>query len=202
MEERRGVSLELALGGAQQEQPAKMHDLGLDGFFFRSADAREVVQFRGDGFTFNRLTPYSSWDDIRPKAIRLFAMYLEVSRPLSVTRTATRYINRLAFPNSRLSDYLTRQPSRAPGTDGTLLGFLDAVIVKESSGATVSFSQRLERADGPDGVTAVVLDVDAFKEGRLDASTAAVEPALELLHDLKNRVFFGSITETAAGLFE
>src|SRR5437763_560177 len=45
----------------QGKEPVhNVKDHGVHGFFFRSPDNANIVQFRRDGFTFNRLEPYTS----------------------------------------------------------------------------------------------------------------------------------------------
>src|SRR5436309_13324679 len=39
-----------------------MKDTGFDGYLFTSQDGLNAPQFRADGFTYNRLKPYTSYD--------------------------------------------------------------------------------------------------------------------------------------------
>jgi len=41
---------------------------GPEGFMFKSADERRIVQVRQDGYTFNWLKPYESWEALRDEA--------------------------------------------------------------------------------------------------------------------------------------
>src|SRR5881409_174705 len=47
----------------------------LRGYIFRSADGVNIAQFRTDGFTFNRLKPYTSWEEVFPRAFDLWGVY-------------------------------------------------------------------------------------------------------------------------------
>ena len=53
-------------------------DHGVIGYFFRSTDKANIVQFRRDGFTFNRRQPYTSWEQVFPEAIRFWKIYTEI----------------------------------------------------------------------------------------------------------------------------
>ena len=77
IEDRRAgtVTLEIAQGVAK---PPRVEDLGLQGFFAHSADSKTIVQCRVDGFTFNRLRPYSNWEELFPIAARLWTLYRAV----------------------------------------------------------------------------------------------------------------------------
>lgn len=198
VEERRGVTLEVAFGAAEPTQ--KVQDHGLDGFFVRAADNLEIAQFRIDGFTFNRLAPYTAWEDILPRALRLLEIYLDHAKPLAVSRIATRYINRLRFPAEQLGDYLTALPGAIPGIDAAATAFSSTIVGQEASGAQVRYSQALESVD-PAGVGSVILDIDVMVVDRLAPQLGLIAPRLELLHEVKNRVFFGSITDSARHVF-
>jgi len=201
MEERRGVSLELAFGAHQPKGMARARNLGVNAYFFRSTDKVEVAQFRVDGFTFNRLRPYTDWDDLLPRTLQLFQSYLRVARPKAITRIATRFINRLTLPSRRLELFLSRVPVGVPGTEGALRAFFDTAIAAEPNGGMVKFSQRVDPASNAD--TAILfIDIDTYFGGRQPPQVDVVESRMRELRDLKNRVFFGSITEELARLFE
>src|SRR5436190_21056320 len=80
------------------------------GLLFYSEDEKAVVQFRLDGFTFNKLQPYSSWEEIFPETWRLWALYQSAIGNVQITRLAVRYINRLALPSGDFGRYLTALP--------------------------------------------------------------------------------------------
>jgi uncharacterized protein (TIGR04255 family) len=200
VEQRRGVTLELAFGGQQVREPVTQ--TALEGFFFRSTDDKEVAQFRNDGFTFNRLAPYTSWQAILPRAMKLFSVYVETSRPIAISRVATRYINRLQLPSDRYAEYLTHSTRGVPGANGRISGFIESAVAVEDSGATVSFSQGLESSSDNRRLPEVLVDIDAFMATTCASDPMEVERRLELLHDLKNRVFFEAITEATAILFQ
>lgn len=198
MEERRGVTLEVAFGA---RQPPQMHDHGLNGLFFTSADGKTVSQFRVDGFTLNRLAPYPSWETITPTAVDLWAKYVEVAVPQSVTRVAVRFINQLQLPSSEFAEFLATVPRGAPAdVPGQVAGFLTNVLLMTAEGATVNFTQSLQgtTAIGP----IILIDIDASVSGALAPTRAELERRLPALRELKNRVFFDSITEKTASLFE
>ena len=54
----------------------------------------------------------------------------------------------------------------------------------------------------PGGRVPVILDVDAFRVKDLDLSSPELWDILEKLRELKNRCFFGTITEATAELYE
>ena len=74
----------------------QVQDMGLRGIHVKTADEKSVAQFRVDGFTFNRLKPYTSWEEILPEARDLWLVYCDIAKPKSVSRLGTRYINHIA----------------------------------------------------------------------------------------------------------
>ena len=114
------------------ETPEKEHH----GLFFKTEDELNLAQFRVDGFTFNRLRPYTSWEQIFPEALRLWQLYVDVAEPEAVTRIAARYINRLSLPVSgaasrEFSYYMTAPPPVPDGLPEAVSQFLTKVVVHQ-----------------------------------------------------------------------
>lgn len=177
--------------------------MGLQAYLFKSADGHNIAQFRVDGFTYNRLAPYTRWNDVRPEALRLWELYVEVAHPLALDRLALRYINNLRLePPGDLKRYLEVLPPQFPGMPRLLGTFLMRVSsLDPETGLAAHVTEALERA--PDPATAVIiLDIDVFTTTGLGLATERLLPALEALHDMKNEVFFGCITEATARLYE
>src|ERR1051326_4411646 len=53
--------------------------LGSKGLFVKSQDELTVGQFRSDGFTLNRLRPYTRWEELFREALRLWGIYADSS---------------------------------------------------------------------------------------------------------------------------
>ena len=203
VEERRGAQAAIEFGPGK---PLAAHtkDLGLQGFFFRSGDGLNIAQFRVDGFTFNRLKPYTRWEEIFPEALRLWKLFIEKVTPEYVSRLALRYINHLniPLPIEDFAQYLTLPPVVPPELPQHVSSFLTRVVLHESeSGLAANVTQALEQGLDPKSVT-IILDIDAYKTGEFDPHGAEVAEVLEALHGFKNRIFFGSLTEAALRLYE
>jgi len=70
----------------------------VDGYMFVSNADGKVVQARRDGFTFNKLRPYSNWATFGAEAKELWEHYVALARPASIRRVALRYLNRISLP--------------------------------------------------------------------------------------------------------
>jgi uncharacterized protein (TIGR04255 family) len=189
--------------GVQQGQlvagPASQGEAGVLCF---TEDEKTVVQFRVDGFTFNKLQPYSSWNDIYPETLRLWRLYQEVARPRQVTRAAARYINRLALPSADYGKYLSALPQLPPELPQEARSFLTRVTLYDSHRATSAILTQAFESPVEAPSVGVLLDIDAFKDLEITPSDSELDSLFESLHSLKNEIFFGSITEETARIYE
>lgn len=171
------------------------------GYRYTSLDGRRVAQFRTDGFTFSRLEPYDTWDEMKNEAARLWKTYAESVTPNPITRIATRYINLLKLPlNAKLNEYLVAPPVIPKGLDQNLSSFLTRIeIHMQSIEAHGILTQHLEGAR--EDHAPVVLDIDVFVAGQFDPHRGEFWECLDQLRTFKNTVFFESITDKTAELF-
>ncbi|MBX9678661.1 MAG: TIGR04255 family protein, partial [Gemmataceae bacterium] len=101
------------------------------GYRFVSADGLQLFQARKDGFTHNRLAPYLGWEPFRTEARRLWSVYREVAKPVSVKRVAVRYINRIdiPLPGPELKEYLRTSPEVSPALPQGMASFFMQVTL-------------------------------------------------------------------------
>ncbi|MDH3975579.1 MAG: TIGR04255 family protein [Deltaproteobacteria bacterium] len=187
----------------KDEQLTQDTEYDIGGYFFKSEDEKNIVQFRKDGFSFSRLNPYTKWNDIFEEVRNLWDIYTSKASPELITRIATRYINRfdLALPID-VDDYLTSPPKIPENINGNIGGFLSRVVVNNPGLKYTSIIiQALEMSAIPDNVT-VIFDIDVFKQHDFELDDDSLWPIFEQFRDEKNRIFFESITEKTAGLFE
>jgi len=203
MEEQRGIQavLEFKSGAIATSQTK---DFGVRGYLFRSADGKEVVQFRSDGFTFNRLAPYTSWDELFPKALVYWKLFVDIARPDVVTRLAVRCINHMRIPEGKVDfdDYLSAGPRVPPELPQTIAGFLTRVVVFDpQQDIAGNVTQALETALD-ERFTTVIMDIDVYKVNEWRSDDPRIIETFGLLHEFRNRVFFSHITDKTAELFE
>ncbi len=183
---------------------AMPEDHGIHGYLLRPEDDKKVVQFRIDGFTYSQLKPYTYWKEFFSEAKELWKLYVDKAQPESVTRIAVRYINHidLPLPITDLSKYLTAPPNVPKELPGSISRFLSKVVIYNSEiDISTNITQALEKSTKPNYIT-IILDIDAYKQGEFDSNNGDIWPIFEKLHDIKNQIFFNSITEETARLFE
>ena len=175
---------------------------GLRGFLFRSADRIRIAQFRIDGFTFNRLSPYSNWIDIRNEALRLWDVYRHVSAPDRLERIALRYLNRITIPpRGSLKTYLAVEPPRIPGVPSHLGSFLLRLGTFDPETHYVSNVTLALEHDADPTRSLIILDIEVYTTRGLGLLGEDLVPILERLHAMKNEIFFGTITEQTARMY-
>lgn len=169
-----------------------------DGVMLRSADDRTVAQFRLDGLTVSRLSPYSSWEELKELTRGLWHRYRAAARPLKVVRVATRFINRVPLASGESFDRtFSTTFAMSPALPQAVAGFLLRVIVPfESDGVMAIVTQALEVNSGD-----CIFDIDAFAERSEGLSEEHLWEQLEMLRAVKNRIFFGSLTPEAVERF-
>ncbi len=203
VEERRGqqATFQMIKG---QGQPPVMKDLGLQGYFFKTSDGKTIAQFKVDGFTFNRLHPYTSWEEIFPQAMELWRLYSSISKPEVITRLAVRYINRIVLPLGAVAfeTYLRAAPIIPPELPQHVSGFLTRVTIHNpETDIDAHVAQALE-ASPLGNHLGVILDIDAYKEREFSADDPAIEQTFEQLRAFKNLIFFNSLTDDTLKEFE
>jgi uncharacterized protein (TIGR04255 family) len=204
--------LEQARANVEVRVDANAESVGIErvsdvvGYLFRTRDGKQVVQSKRDGFSYNRLAPYHSWEQLIDEGWRLWELYNGMFKPLEVARLSTRFINRIELPSPPVDfdDYLSTMPKIPEGAPQRVAAFSARVTIPEIRKGTRATVTLLFDGVPPEGSKLpVLLDIDVHRECTF-APSARTE-ILEALHELrtvKNELFFGSITEKTAELFE
>ncbi|MGB6130648.1 MAG: TIGR04255 family protein [Acidobacteriaceae bacterium] len=163
----------------------------------------EVAQFRVGGFTFSKIEPYTSWEQVFEEAFRLWAVYVQRANPRQVSRIAVRYINRMRLSGgTEIGRYLEAPPILPTPIPQELREFLTRVRVEdERRNASAVIVQALEPQVDRNAIS-LLLDIDAFCEVRTQPDDAALPDQFEQLRQLKNEIFYASITEATAEMYE
>jgi uncharacterized protein (TIGR04255 family) len=178
---------------------------GIQAFQCFNETEKQLVQVRVQGYSFNRLAPYTSMDDYLPEIERTWNLFLKFMSPVQLRVVRLRYINRILLPLTNgqveLEQYL--KMNLRPGDDKLMMtGFLNqyAAVEKETRHEVnvVVTSQPPEKDRLP-----IIFD-------NCVASVANVQPQewnwilakIQSLRDLKNRVFKNTLTDACLNLFQ
>lgn len=174
-----------------------------DGYLFTSADGRQIVQARLDGFTFNRLKPYVRWETFRDEGKIHWRAYVEVARPEAISRVALRYINRIEapLPLRDFREYVLTTPEIAPGLPQGLSNFLMRLEVPDPRSGNIAVITETMEPTKNDRLP-LILDIDVIREAVFDPRTEDYWEVFEQLHDFAEEIFFRTITDKARELFQ
>jgi len=175
------------------------------GSLFRTAEG-DIVQFRKDGYSANRLRPYVSWAAFRSLARNHWQTYLDVARPDSVRRVGLRYINEFSIPvappfeEADLRRFFTWTLS-LPDEFGQPAGLFSRVSLEPAEGQTATLTFLTKPASDSEE-TGFILDIEVQQSGPWEPRDEAIWEALDQQRALKNALFSGSITSELRGRFE
>ena len=170
-----------------------------------SSDARRVLQATPDGFTLSHMKPYSSWDQYSTEARDLWDRYIALFKPSMVNRVALRYVNQFAIPDAteHLVDYVRVFPGIPTEVTSQVLEYTvrTAIPIPEVGGTGIlTFVIGQTSKESPHAPA--VIDTDVFVQQPAQVNTDEVWSMLELLHSVKNRIFFECLTPKAWELFQ
>lgn len=187
------------------EAPQVMSRHGVQALMFCAADEKQLIQFRPQGYSFNRLVPYTSLDDYLPEIERTWQIFRELTAPVQVRMARLRYINRLPLPadesGAGLGRFLKLRPRLPAKAKLTLAGFFSQhAAVDPETGNAVNITVATQPREGDK--QPVILDIEAYcainaEPGDWDS----VAERIQSLRRLKNAVFEHSLTRSCLQLF-
>jgi uncharacterized protein (TIGR04255 family) len=180
------------------------HEQSWKGLQFRSSDGIRVARFDRDGFTFSRLAPYQDWNDLQNEMLRLWEIHVKAADPDKIVRIGLRFINRIDLPLTtvEMQDYIPSFPKQPLGLEKlNQASFLHIDNFQVPNyGYAINVTKTLERGV-PDkaGVVnswGVILDIDVATGANIEINDVAqIKTKLAEMRWLKNKVFFGSISD-------
>ncbi|MDB5051924.1 MAG: hypothetical protein JWO30_4995 [Fibrobacteres bacterium] len=166
------------------------------GFLYKSKDDLSVVQYKTNGFTYNRLKPYIDWTHLVSQA-KLYWSYLQTeigSGPIS--RIGLRFINAIPLPAEKfeLDDILTEFHGLSDGIDCTITGFLHRTTIRSNSNSNQGhITTTVEKTDASKD-RKLIFDIDVFNVGAFLMDGDEIWKTLDSLRELKNSIFFMQLT--------
>jgi uncharacterized protein (TIGR04255 family) len=176
-----------------------------DGFVFMTEDKRQLLQARLDGFTVNRLAPYATWDRLLDEAQKLWALYIQAARPETINRIALRYINRLELPLPilDLTEFVRIRPELPDELPHAVSALFMRLEVPQPNGAIAIITETIEQVEERSAghVLPFILDIDVIRQGTMAPDADDLWQKFGQLRDIKNQIFFGTITPKTEALF-
>lgn len=173
---------------------------------FLDEEEKQLVQVRAQGFTFNRLAPYSSLDEYLPEIERTWLLYTEVATPILTRMVRLRYINRILLPMEAgkvdLDKFLKIGSPKENKTGLELTGFLiQQTAVEKDTGHEVSLVLTCQTPEN--GHLPVILDIGVASPLRSEpADWPPIRQTVSSLRRLKNQIFTNTLTSKCIQLFQ
>lgn len=174
------------------------------GSVFKSKNGKNLVQFRSNGFTINKIKPYSSWEAEILKAKKLWPIYKDLAKPLGINRIAVRAINDIVLPNEAgKPDKLLKYHPRTPTINGgvTINNFVKRHQLSVRNNCTVNIVLAYEGKRSDHDVT-FLLDIDIYKTDVSDLDDKSIWEQLDQMNDLKNEIFLNNLTQKGLEVFK
>jgi len=184
----------------------QLQDLGWRGMRIQSDDKKHVSQFNRDGYVFSRLSPYESWQKFSDEEARLWKIFKTLADPSDILRVGLRFINRIPLPpgEQRIEDFIHPAPAPPGNFELPFINYIhhDTLAVPGHPYA-INVIQTVQPAQpsAGDGI-ALILDIDVFTTEGIGLSDETLSRRLLEMRWLKNKVFFGSITDRTKELFK
>ena len=162
-----------------------------------SADKRQIVIFRRNGFIFSRLPPYEQWASFRDEAKRLWEIYRSAVGPIPIVRFELRYINRINIPLARpIHEFLNLYPEVPNNPDGSPRTINRAYMRVDSMLPDLPGYLIMQQAVLPpekEGFASLALDFDITCMTPQGATEEYVWDTLESARREKNLIFVSSL---------
>lgn len=178
---------------------------GITKLLFESADTKKLVGVGPDILSIHSLRPYQGWEEFKKRIDKAFQVYLEVAKPIGVTRIALRYINRIVIASNQeveLSDYFTVYPQLPKdGVPSIISAFLTRTELIYQD-APIKLVLNLSDVIAPPEKMAFVLDLEIFQEWV--EKPLHIQETFSSLNTLKQRegeAFESLITDRSRELF-
>ena len=169
-----------------------------DGFVWTAPTENLIAQCRLDGFTLSKLRPYDSWRTFCPFFVECWNRYVQVAKPLKITRVALRYVNRLELPNGvDMKESILTVPEIGPNIPQNLPAFLMRLAIPNPSGEMAIVTLTSEDVQTLSGDFPIIFDIDVFRDVELEVGDPTLWKVIRDLRAYKNTIFFNSLTPKA-----
>lgn len=159
--------------------------------------ATRSIAIQRDGITVRHISNYGGWDDLIALTSHLFKEFIQVANPIATIRLGARYINKIELPLTTFDfdHYFTCGPKLPQSVPQVVFEFHYRTGVTGESPFLKAWINQYLTKKGTDHFPSVILDIDVFQSEPHQPIWNGIAEPLEKIHDLKNRLFFGSLTD-------
>jgi uncharacterized protein (TIGR04255 family) len=175
----------------------------LFGWRFESDDGSKILQYRRNGIGFSIVRGYTDWNEIKLLTQEFWTKFLKKVEQPVVNRLATRYINVIDVPltgDLQFDNYLAAPPRLPENLPQQIRQFFVRLEVPFAPDLVAIITQTLD-VPSPSHLP-LILDIDVQMHKQMPGDSPDVWKALDTLREIKNDVFFSSVTEQALEPYE
>jgi uncharacterized protein (TIGR04255 family) len=184
--------------GDQMGVSANQVQLGIASF---TADNKQKMEARPDGFLFSRLAPYTGWEIFLAEARRLWEIYRATVQPKAIQQVGVRYINRLDFiPGIFIGEYLQLLPAMPDSLQKGIEGFFIQTQIREDELKATILLNEASVTPPNENTVSFLLDIGVFRNVELANDEDFLWDLFEKFRGCKNRTFELLITDKTRGL--
>jgi uncharacterized protein (TIGR04255 family) len=196
----RAIALNVSQAGQGFGQEVQV----VDRVQFVRADNRAMIQVGPQLLAVNHLKPYSSWETFRPLIATALEAHRQVIQPAGIHRIGLRYINKIAFPQPRvtLKDYFEIYPQLGPQFPEDHGPFIVGLQFAFAEGRDALTLRVQTAVPDPEDEVAINLDIDYFLTKPGAVAIEDVMDWVEGAHIQVEQMFEASITDVLRTQFD
>ena len=176
-------------------------DLVWTGVVMKTEDEKQIVRFERDRFSFSQLAPYPGWDTFIERALNLWTLRRAEPGHDEIARMGLRFINRIAArgPDEDLQKVLVAAPVKPVDFPLPIAGFLHRDMFEVPGYDYMVLTTRTIQPVASDAaaVPGLIIDIDVFTTKPATLTIEELRARLQEMRWLKNKTFFGSLTNEA-----
>jgi uncharacterized protein (TIGR04255 family) len=174
------------------------------GYAYRSEDEKNIFQVRKDGFTHNRLAPYTEWQSFSSEARRLWSLYKDAASPTVIEMIGLNYINEFYLPfGLPFEEYFNTYVEVPKELPQNLVGFsFSYQLLIPGDAGLMQIAQGYGPMKRPDHST-VILNIQTSKQinqAIRDITEDELWAKFESLRFAKSEAFEACITDKVRGI--
>lgn len=172
-----------------------------EGLRIFSENKRYVANFNKDYFALSRLEPYENWSAFEKEFFRVWEIYCMVAKPANIYRTGLRFINRISVKGTSVNveEFINVSKVQFADVPFPMITFQNQCTF---SIPNYNYQTNFIQAAQPknDGVD-LILDIDVSSIETIEIGDETLSTKLNEMRWIKNKFFYGNITEKTKEMF-
>ena len=170
----------------------------------RDEQGKHIVFMESGRFVFSCLSPYPGWNHFNEELIRSWKAYADIAKPLEAQRVGLRFINRLPMNDGEaIADFIDFSPSVPFGRPVEPSEYVLREAFNSPDGRfTLSITRAVQQQHTKPGPSRnLIVDLDVGTIQPVSSPEDTIVGLLAEMQEIKNRAFFGTMTEHALAAY-